>query len=144
MIGVQQFVRNPAAGEDPDGGGDKRQHGEKSDFHPGHVPLGGQIGREPGEEEHQGRIAGELADAGAPDLAVGQQLADVRPGERHAVLGVQRQSAAFSDMIEFGFVDGGVIARLAKERQPNRGEREADDTDDDERGVPAIGRHQPE
>ncbi len=52
----------------PAGGGDKRQDGEKADLQPGHMPLGGQPGGEPGEKEHQHGIAGKLADTGADDL----------------------------------------------------------------------------
>ena len=50
------------------------------------MALGGQIGREPGEEEDQHRITGELPDAGAEDLPFSQQLAYINKGTLDAEL----------------------------------------------------------
>ncbi len=77
----------------------QRQDGEEAHLQPGHMPLGGQPGREPGEKEHQHGIAGKLADAGADDLPLAQQLADQRPAERHLLVRRGAQAAAVFDML---------------------------------------------
>ena len=72
-VRLQQRVGKPAAEHHADRGREEGHDGEEADLDPAHVPLGREIGREPGQKEDERGIAAELAEAGAPDLPEAQQ-----------------------------------------------------------------------
>jgi hypothetical protein len=88
------------------------------------VPLPGEIGGEPGEEEDEGGVAAELADAGAPDLAVAEEAAKLRPVDGRGLAG------------DRGF-------GIAVEHPPDGGEGDAGGADGEEKPSPAEGAGDP-
>ena len=108
----QHEVRPPSREQDAEEPRDVRQGREDADADPVHVPLGGQVRREPREEEDERRVDRVLSDAEPPHLTMTEQranLAQVEPGRRRPA----HVSPAGGHMCQFGSTHGWMIGGIA-------------------------------
>src|ERR1700761_1369756 len=119
------------------------------------MAFGGEIRRKPGEEEHQRRVAGELAEANARQLTMLEQASDGAPFEaalrryelagcRLSVILPMRETAARFDIVELRLIRRRMIARLTIEHPPDHAEHEAHAAHHVEQRTPAERAHQHE
>ncbi|ETN80764.1 hypothetical protein NECAME_17971, partial [Necator americanus] len=148
-------VGEGAAGHHADRRGNERHDREEADLEPAHVALGGEVGGEPREEEHERGVARELPEADARELTAAHQLAGHAPVEALlfrlpgsglpvGLALVTSETAPRLDVIELGAVGCGVLVRLAIQEPPHEAEHNAHAAHHVEERTPAVGAHQRE
>ena len=108
------------------------------------MALGGQIGREPGEEEDQHRITGELPDAGAENLPFSQQLANQRPAKGGMLLRAGGHSATVDNVLALQLIEMFILMRLAVAAPPHQRKQHPGGADANKQRSPAEAAHYPE
>ncbi|MCY1428608.1 hypothetical protein D9M71_444980 [compost metagenome] len=108
------------------------------------MPFGHQVGGEPGQEEHVGGVAGELAQADAQHVAVLEQRRDLRPVERRGLLPAIDHPATGGDVVQLSLVGCGRLVRLMVFAPPYQAVQDAHQANGQQQKAPAVGVQHPE
>ena len=108
------------------------------------MTFGSQIGREPGQEEHQNGITCELADAGTNNLPFAQQLTHQRPAKGFTLLGTGGHAAARGDVFALLLAQTAVFVRFAIVTPPDQRKQQPDHANGNKQRAPAKAIHNPE